>query len=159
MIRLRALPVILALLLAAAPPAGARPVTVLPPYDPGAIPYEPRLVTLPACGFAIGLDPLWTVTEGRPGKTAKFTQRYDNPASARRDRHPLHPATVTPLVSFTVDCATEARPKKSVEAFLDHWGEGFIAGMSQGGAVPAAPAIDTVQLPDGSWRRIVLRTR
>ncbi|CAM5460288.1 hypothetical protein FALB51S_03102 [Frigidibacter albus] len=134
-------------------------MTVLPPYDPGAIPYEPRLVTLPACGFAIGLDPLWTVTEGRPGKTAKFTQRYDNPASARRDRHPLHPATVTPLVSFTVDCATEARPKKSVEAFLDHWGEGFIAGMSQGGAVPAAPAIDTVQLPDGSWRRIVLRTR
>lgn len=159
MIRLRALPVLLALLLAAAPPAGARPVTVLPPYDPGAIGYEPRLVTLPACGFALGLDPLWTVTEGRPGKTAAFTQRYDKAASSRRDRHPLHPATVTPLVSLTVDCATKAAPKKSVEAYLDRWGEGFIAGMSQGGAALATPVIDTVQLPDGPWRRVVLRTR
>lgn len=156
MIPLRALPVILALLLAViAPPAAAQ--TVLPPYDPGAIPYEPRQVQLPACGFSMGLDPVWSVTEGKPGKTDEFTLAYNQIASSRWDRHPLNRATVQPFATLSVICETEVNSVRDVDAYLDHWANGIAAGSPRRKLL-SAPVIDKMTLPDGPWRRIILRS-
>jgi len=156
MIPLHALPVILALLVAViAPPAAAQ--MVLPPYDPGAVPYEPRLVQLPACGFSMGLDPVWSVTEGKPGKTEEFTVAYNQIASSRWDRHPLNRATVQPFATLSVICETEVNSVRDVDAYLDHWANGIAAGSPRRKLL-SAPVIDKVTLPDGPWRRIILQS-
>lgn len=155
---LRALSPILALvMLAAVPPAGAQSVTVLPPYDPGAIPYEPRQVQLPACGFSMGLDPVWSVTEGKPGKTEEFTLAYNQIASSRWDQHPLNRPTVQPFATLSVICQTEVNTVRDVDAYLDHWAKGIAAGSPRKKLL-STPVIDTVTLPDGPWRRVILRS-
>ncbi|WP_126975991.1 hypothetical protein [Frigidibacter oleivorans] len=147
------------MVLALAGPGAAQPVQDLPPYDPGGIPWAPRLVTLPACGFAMGIDPVWQQTEGRPGRTADFDLRFGEQASARWDRHPLNPATVQPIASLTVNCSSEVQPKKDVSVYLDRFGAGLVKGLAGRFRLSGQPVIDTVTLADGPWRRIVLRGR
>lgn len=144
-------------LMALAVPALSQQVRDLPPYDPGGIPWQPRLVKLPACGFAMGIDPAWQQTEGKAGRTADFVLRFAEQTSARRDKHPLQPATVQPLASLSVNCDTTAKPKQDVSAYLDRFAAGLIKGIAASHRVLGKPQIGTVTLGDGPWRRVVLR--
>lgn len=108
-------------------------------YDPNLMPYDPRPVPFPECGFSIGLDKNWifeTKEKTQNGATGYF---YHFKSNIKLNPRPFDVFVFNPQLNGYLKCATsidkkgKPRTGKRLQKFVQRFADSFRKGQAEEG--------------------------